>query len=907
MDVPSRLREFGKSDRALAQLVHGLVARARPRGRVLPATSIAPKLGLLRRGVDTWWRNPDHADYLTALADLLRCNPDDLVGASAAPVEPSPFLDFPELPAAAAQSPAPLYRGATLGDLAAQALDARRVVWLIVPDGGGKSLAVRHATRARPDLTAATVRTLAQAEAHLAGDRPLLLEVERPAPLDDDRAAAALPPGRSAVCVLAPFDPPAALAPRFLVRSLELGPDWRARMLAWANAHLDELRRIDAERWTDWLEAFDPDDIAVRTPGDLLALLACASRQGVPTNRTRLETLARSIVAGRCAALGREHRWLGRFGEEGFSALVRARFEGQALRRPLAADAWAQLLPAAWAPTPEPTRTAELIDQLANEQEPKARERARADLVELHARAAPSTAIEQMRRAGLLATARDGALEPSPVWVRDALERACAEAMLGAGDPARWGTPSADLSRRAVVDAALDKASPPVLVRLAREVTGREAAALGEVAATEALFAAVGRRLLRGWRPKPEQTEPLQKLGQRQWSLLSALPSTPTVQQRIPLTRRLDHEDNEHCARWHTEAWAFTVGVPVPEGDDAPYDWRFAGWRRALTIADLAVDLPVMSLPMSPVGPDSDWHASVPRGPRGFPLTPSERRVYLPLTELALELLGRASDEGLPVRVPLALQAPAVLVAQERGWVLTRSLIEGLLGSRGLDLLFALRPETHGAWKTLGPWLWAPLGRDPVGGDRWTLEHLWGVDRRLFDVVAAHLPIDELLAACPTLPGADVIDALHVVRPAGDVERLLRAHLEAAINEPSRLDERVLRALIGTLDERDLDVLARCASDGFALGLLAAARVWEIDGDRATCEARGALEVGDDTRLYAWLVGAPDDAWSRLLDLLAMATSTPATLRWLAERISVSGPLAPRMFEVWRARRSNPG
>jgi hypothetical protein len=898
MDVPSRLREFGKSDRALAQLVHDRVARAHPR-RVLPATSIGPKLGLLRRGVVTWWRNPSHAAYLTALADLLRCDPEDLVGATTAPVEPSPFLDFPELPAAAAQSPAPLYRGATLGDLAAQVLDARQVVWLIVPDGGGKSLAVRHAQRARPDRAAATVRTLAQAEALLAGDRPLLVEVERPAPFTDDRAA--LPAGRSAVCVLAPFDPPTALARLFLVREPELGPDWRARMLAWANAHLDEPRRIDAEGWTDWLEAFDPDGAAVRTPGDLLALLACASRQGVPTNRTRLETLARSIVAGRCAALGREHRWLGRFGEEGFGALVRARFEERALRRPLATEAWARLLPAEWTPSPEPGRAAELIDRLANERAPKAREKARAELTELHARAAPAVAIEQMRSAGLLAAARDGGLEPSPTWVRDALEGACVAAMLGAGDPTRWGTPSADLSRRAVVDAALDKASPPVLVGLAREVTDREAVVLGEVAATEALFAAVGRRLYQGWRPTREQCEPLQRLGQRQWSLLSTLPSTPTVQGRIPLTRRLDREDTAHCARWYTEAWAFTVGVPAPTGDDAPYDWRFAGWKRALRIADLAGDLPVMSFPMSPVGPGSEWHAPTARGPRGFPLTPSERRAYLPFAELALELLGRASDEGPPDRVPLALQVPTLLMALDRGWGLSASQVGDLFRTRALDLLFALRPETHDVWRTLGPSLWAPLA---VGNDPWTLDRLWGVDRRLFDVVAAQLPFDALRAACPTLPGTDVIDALRALRPARDVQRLLRTHLESAINEPFRLDERVLRAIIGTLDERDLDVLARCAGDGFSLGLLAAARVWELDRDRATSETRGALEAGDGARSYAWLIGAPRDAWSLLLDLLVAASPTPATLRWLAERIGVGGPLAPRMFEVWRAHRS---
>jgi hypothetical protein len=906
MDVPTRLREFGKSDRALAQLIHDRVAPARHR-RVLPATSIAPKLGLLRRGIDTWWRNADHADYLTVLADLLRCDPEDLVSKSDAPVEPSPFLDFPELPAAAAQSPAPLYRGATLGDLVWQALDARRVVWLIVPDGGGKSLAVRHAALARPDLVAVTVRTLAQAETHLAGDRPLLIEIERPAPLADERAAAALPAGRSTVCVLAPFDPPAALSPRFLVRLPELGPDWRARMLAWTNAHLDEPRRIDAEKWTDWLEAFDPDGDAVRTPGDLLALLACASRQGIPTSKTRLQTLARTIVAGRCAALGREHRWLGRFGEEGFGALVRARFEGQALRWPLAGDEWARLLPAAWAPTPDPARAADLIDRLANERAPKAREKARADLLELHARAAPAAAIEQIRHAGLLATARDGTLEPSPAWVRDALERTGADAMLEAGDPAQWGTPSADLSRRAVVDAALDAAAPTMLVRLAREVTGRETVALGEVAATEALFAAVGRRLLRGWRPTREQTEPLQRLGERQWSLLATLPSTPTVQQRIPLTRRLDREDDEHCARWHAEAWAFTVYVPAPEADDAPYDWRFAGWRRALKITDLAVDLPVMSLPMSPVGPGSDWRAPEPRGPQGFPLTPSERRVYLPFAELALELLGRASDEELPGDVPLALQAPTVLVAQERGWALTLALVESLFGSRGFDLLFALRPETHDAWMTLGPWLWAPLARAAVGGNPWTLNRLWGIDRRLFHVVAAHLAFDEFHSACPTLPSADVLEAIRALRPPEDVERLLRTHLEAAINEPFRLDEQVLQAIIEALDERDLDVLARCASDGFTLGLLAAARVWEIDAERATHETRSAIEVEDDVRLYAWLVGSPYDSWSRLVDLLAAAPSTPATLRWLAERINVSGPLAPRMFEVWRARRSNPG
>jgi hypothetical protein len=902
MDVSARLEQHGKSDRELGRLIHERVTRALPRGRkVLPATSISPKLGELRRGITTWWRKPARTHYLAALADLLGCDREDLVGAPTAQ-ERSPFIDLPEIPASAAHSPAPLYGGTTLGDLATRFLDAREAVWLIVPDGCGKSLVVREAKRTRPDVVAKTVQSLAQAEAHFAGERPLLLEVERPSPDTDDRARAVLPAGRTAICVLAPFDPPPSFANCFQVLVPALGIDWRARLLAWINAHLDEARRVPAEDWTDWLEAVDPHGVVVGTPGDLLALLACASRHGVPTNKTRLDELARKIIAGRCAALSGTLPWLGHFGAKGFEAMVRARFEATAQRRALSLEAWARILPAEWSPSPEPVRMAELFERLATERSTSARDRTREAIADLQARATPTAAIEQLRSAGLLATTPDGGLEPSPTWVRDAFELACVEQMLNEGDPTRWGPPCADVSRRVVVDTALDRATPKTLVRLAREVLNREPIALGQVAATEAIFAAVGRRVAQGWEPLPTQVEPLQALGLRQWQLLSTLPAIPTHQRHIPLTRRLDREAPEHCARWHAEAWAFTVSVPVPAGDD-DYDWRFAGWKRPLRFADLPVYLPTLALPMSHRGSDSNYSAPTPRGPRGFPLTPSERRAYLPFVEIARELLARVVDTELPDPVPITLLVPSLLIARERGWDLRPSHVRLLFGTRALDVLFALLPESHDDWSTLGPWLWEAVTRSGVFGSPATLDDLWQFDRRLFVVVARHLPLDQLIGACPNLPAADLLEELRRVRSPEDVGRLLRSHLEGAVNEPGHLEEHALRALLEALDERDLDVLVRCASDRFGLGILAAARVWAVDADQALRETVAASEADDGSRLYAWLMGAPEGHWAPLLDVIA-AHPTRASLRWLADHLPVGGPLAARMFAVWRAQAS---
>lgn len=109
-----------------------------------------------------------------------------------------------------------------------------------------------------------------------------------------------------------------------------------------------------------------------------------------------------------------------------------------------------------------------------------------------------------------------------------------------------------------------------------------------------------------------------------------------------------------------------------------------------------------------------------------------------------------------------------------------------------------------------------------------------------------------------------------------------------------------IRALVASLDERDLDVLVRCASDRVGLGILATARVWALDADYALRETRAASEAGGGPRLRAWLVGAPEEQWAPLLDVIA-AHPRRALLRRLAERIPVGGPLAVRLFDVWRA------
>ncbi len=897
VDVKKRIERTGASNDELARRVMEYVAKGPGYEHRVSARSLGAKIGELARGTETWWRSPKQANYLDALARELECDRDDLV----APIEarrPQPVIvEFPELAVEALAPLAPLYGEQALSDIVAAQLGTGGFSWLVVPDGGGKSLALEFLRRVRIDVVTMSAHTLYEVSERIDANRRTAIDLDRPDARTDNLLVRRLREAKS-VCVLAPFPPPTALVGIVRAFALQLQSDWRQRLFSWLNAQHPENKRLDAKEWEIFLEHFDPDLVRVVTPADLLSLLGCAFSLGIPTSKTKYGELARRAVAARVQQSGPGAPWLSRHGAAAFEALVRQRFESVAWRSSLPDDAWATLLRPEHCPAPDGKQLRALSERVKlGAKSARDAKTIGDEIAELASRADSMTAIASLRASGLFARTADGSLEPSPTWVRDALEGERADLLVAEGSIEQLGRVCADVSRRPLMDAALLRLPPPKLVQLIVRALAEVEATLGVVATIEALFEAAGHRMHEGWTPTNEQLPTLRALGLRQWQLLRALPSLPATQQHLPLTRRSVREGDGRSAEWLAAAWRFTLTVPLVEPATVEFDWRFAGWKRPLTFADLAEHLPFPYLAV--YAPSPNGHASVIPGFDARPLSREERRLHLPLAELGRELLERVTDSSIGDNIPLGLFAPALLVARTKGWRFARQHLESLFDSRVLDVLFAWVPEEDDEWTGLAPWFWS-MWRDEMPNEKRTLDYLLKLDMRLVRVLVRNLSSASLVDGCPVFPPPRLVDLLHDLGRAEVVRdiahRSLRAIINAAFPRPSTEELSKMIALVG---DEDLDVLVECATDAYWFGVQAAARVWELDADRALQALQLALTHAEATRAYAWLVSAPKLQWERVLDAIDAAPSAAGAVRWLSDSLSQAEGLAPRMFEAW--------
>ena len=396
------------------------------------------------------------------------------------------------------------------------------------------------------------------------------------------------------------------------------------------------------------------------------------------------------------------------------------------------------------------------------------------------------------------------------------------------------------------------------------------------VAATEALFSAVGRRVLTTtWRPTAEMQPLLQDLGKAQLRLLAAVPTVGTVMPFVPITRNRPF-DTAWQAQWLAEAWAFSFAVNPPKklGRDAA--WSLPGWARTLLLKEAPSELPWPSLDRSD---DS----------------PALRR----LLGVARDAVRACKDEQPPEQIHGLLLPWVVIDGTARGWKLAQParqrILHSVVGSLVGEFLEGEASDVRER-ATLVAWGAAveECGGDPLYG----LVRLESVAPALYRIALSDLPAAAFGAAfTPEVLKRPDIGKQLLALPARLVRAALPSFAQHARSGSGPISEAA--AAVEQLGADDLDLLVEFVADKYNVGVVAAQRVWQLDEERALAEAREALRRGASNESYAWFHTASRERYGALLDaLMEEHREVSWRTRWLAEVLPLAGKSAPRVFKM---------
>lgn len=848
------------------------------------AEAIAAKLGLLKKGDSTWWRN--HHQAAAALAELLGCDIEELLSSPTSTASEIAFAEFPALrPLSLNEDPCFLSSHGWLGAFAARLLQQGRHAWIVASPGSGKTLAIETVRLGySTQVCAVTTRTLSEAVGEAKSGLPLLVEVEFTDAATDDVALVELTRRRTNTCILAPFRRPTSSSDRehrWQDTTWEPEEGWRERLVRWVQGRLPDPDTLDVGEFLDWLTAIDPSGTMTATPGELLPLLAWTYRHGPPKKRTKLSTLA-DEWHGLVFAASRQHPWLQHHGRRAVHGLLRRRIENLDLRRsPLPIEIWANLLPSEVTPSVPGDEIRRQLDAVAKGRSALDRQKKAAEASAALSTSKPLEAIHLLAEHGILRTQSDGQLDIFPTWARVALERQVFFEAIKSGDSKTWGLWEVDESRRLAVDGALDEVSPRELLGLAPKVLREPEAELHTVAAIEALFSACGRRMLQGWEPTEEHVPILQELGLRQMKQLAGIFDVVEFHDEppLPLTRRSSSYDDAWRAQWLAEAWMFSLKVPPREFVPREARWHLPGWVRDLSLAE------PLHLPFPPVMPRE---------------SAADTPYYLRWIGALREVLGRCVDDQPPERLTYAFLPWLFIDGPARGWNPTQEHYRDLCGSRAAGITGSLldrepREVQIRAVAALWPLLVTQGGSNPVQG----LLQLGHADQKLADLVATTIPTN----------------VFEQDLGSARLDRAIGSHLKAL---PQRLRRSTMivvarqirtSGIHGPLDfehfltdfgAEDTDILVEFAAERFQLGHEAAKRVWSLDPERALAESRAALVQKEDERAGGWFLSAPRAAEQDLLDLIEAHGKRPIrwAARWLARMLPVAGKEAPRVYRL---------
>ena len=892
----------GSNRKAATRLFPGWKKKARKEVEREKTTelALANKIGSLNSKGDVtgWWR--DRPVLRQLLADLLELEADEVFGAPTRTLV-STFREFPALPPLERDEvPCRTSRAGSVFDLACAAVSdsERRRHWIVVPPGGGKSLAIELLRARFPgEVAAQTVVRLGDAVALARNDagRPVVVEVEESAPAHDLASLSALEMHRGSVVVLAPFKHPDERITEWRTSMPEATPsgwngtwatshaspdaDWIVRMLAWVEARLSSSPRdtkFDKDELLAWLDQHAAVLRAIQSPGDLLALCAdfdSYGSDGAPPDRA--ERWLRSVGV-RALPDETPRSWASYGAADCVTAIVVAHALDRAtVLQERSFTAWSDLVPSA-AP--------------ASESVP-----------------GPEHVVGLLRAGGLLRADERGVML-SPKWVAESLAQRRLAQHVNDRDVQVWGAIAGDVSRQFLVDDALDALAPSDL-RAAGEALLAHLAegdlGFAEVAGLEAVVAALGRRLASAEREQRDAD-----LARRALELqLDHLVSGANIgERRVPTTRR-NHDE------WFLSGWAISLATSGADVD-VPKDlrWELPGWSADLQLSE------AQKLNHFPWSTTSPWGAS------------SAVRALMDLTPIAV---ARLTPSEVPKDVPRLL-LPALILAD--GWELTHEHLEQLAGTWEETVLAdAVHRLDDGRRRSLAEVLWS-FASDAVGGGMANsagivmssgmsivagstgtaagrVTNPAPVAERIVHLQSHHAPLLRFVLA--NLPVAIVEETARI---AGTHRRLrsgnqytpsdphaLRhlsfeqraAAVRGRLSTEVRFDE--VRELVDVLDGDDLDVLldvVRAADRNVAAEF--AGRVWRVLPDRAEAEARRTSCEGL-AAAEAWFRTAPRARTGVLIEMVEGAATRPPWVRdWALAKLLDAGVQAESLYRFTR-------
>lgn len=579
------------------ELARELIETYKGTGKPLNHRSLGAKIGRLNKGDTTWWLS--RPKLLEALLGLVGLSEADVGIHANATDGLFTFEHFPALP--------PLdLRRERFCDIASPKLvpdgsadldlwfdhgprSLHRVptstVWLHVPPGTGRSaLLATLASSGRYDVL--VKNTLADARERLRGSQPVVIAISTDGGTQD-LLTLALRPENAGTLIIAPFaastntntDPleawswegmtaegeqrqllflsnPISLHNGIQPVQWQLHTSWRKSLLAWVE---DRLSRHGSDTLfsstvlDDWLNTFDPLQEWIRTPADLMALCRVThDSPKIKLPKRSAEDAGQKLLAVLTLA-GPGEKAL-------FSRLACARWEDftQPWREALPYATWEQLAPAT------PSRA----DLLAIVEETNLQVR-RSRVTRLTGQR-DTAGLRLLTDAGLLSRDAKGCFDLEPRVLADLAVRDHLVATIKEGQTDGWGMACFDPGRRATIDAALDALEGDELLAAAGGVLAGQCQTAAVIAVAEALFCAVGRRLLQGGK-LPDQIRALASVVVPRLPLAECSWRLPA-----PWTRPLSIP-KERC-EWLAVCWAWSVGPRPGIPDIAEQSsWLFPG------------------------------------------------------------------------------------------------------------------------------------------------------------------------------------------------------------------------------------------------------------------------------------------------------------------------------------------
>ncbi len=573
--------------------------------------SLGNKIGELDKGKATWWLN--NSEKAKCLVELLEVSPEDLGLHGKAQKGVFGFQEFPELPpldlkreeywglAEEVLDPAQV----TLGSVEKGSLDhwfskaligswrpPHEMDWLCISDELHRQLLSRM-LEATAHHEVIFVETLADAAVRLANPKPLIVSVGHDGG-DQDLLALAGRPQDAGLLVIAPFtltqreETSSAewdgwesrttqglqgrrfdlTAPKWSFGSglkrwtLRKFPDWRERLLAWVEVRLNRAGGdtfFSAQAVVDWLKRFDPLAVWFRTASDVMQLCRLAHLD----SEKRLPDSSDSNAGSRLVQL--------LFARESSSRVFRikqlanARWQRSDVpwQGSLPLDTWSAISVAEAASV---SRSA--LDEIVSGATVGERKKA-ADRVAYMLEAGDP---EALLSSGLLTESRQGLFDFQHPTFAGLLIRDRLMEKIATESPGEWAMNCFDPDRRLLVDAALDAVSMGSLVNAAERVAAEPENSAQAIAASEAIFTAIGRRIAN------EEVIPpaLYFIGKL---VLQRLDTSDDWSFAEPWSRSVISVDEQLAWVGACWSWSLLPDVSVMVGSS----WLFPGWANELS------------------------------------------------------------------------------------------------------------------------------------------------------------------------------------------------------------------------------------------------------------------------------------------------------------------------------------